>query len=98
MAPASRSALIAVDDKPTSLFVEGAQLGDGLVLVSVGPDRIVVKRGNELLRVPVRGKGPTEGAAGGPDNAELGLDGLPIIPTPQPPPGTEERRTWQNRD
>ena len=98
MAPASRSALIAVDDKPAALFVEGAQVGDGLVLLSVGPDRVVVKRGDELLRLPLRGKGSTEGAASGLDAGESNSDSPPVLETPLPPPGTEERRIYQGRD
>jgi hypothetical protein len=98
MAPASRSALIAVDDKPATLFAEGAKVGDGLVLLSVGPDRIVVKRGDELLRLPLRGKGSTEGVASGLDGGESNSDNPPMLETPLPPPGTEERRIYQGRD
>ena len=98
MAPASRAALIAVDDKPATVFVEGAQVADGLVLLSVGPDRIMVKRGDEILRLPVRGGGSTEGVAGGLDAGNSNSDYAPILQTPLPPAGTEERRIYQSRD
>jgi len=52
---ASRTALISVDDRPAAPFVEGQQIVDGVVLYTVSPDRIVVKRGDDLVRLPVRG-------------------------------------------
>ena len=53
--PASRAALISVDDRPATLYVEGQQVADGVVLYALSPGGIVVKRGDELLRLPLRG-------------------------------------------
>lgn len=94
MAPASKAALISVDDRPATLFVEGQQIVDGVVLYAVNADRVVVKRGEEIIRLPLRGVGSTENAAGAP----LAEEPLSIEPQPTPPPGTEERRTWRSRD
>ena len=98
VAAASRAALIAVDDRPAALFAEGAQVADGLVLFSVGADRIVVKRGDELLRLPLRGKGSAEGAANAIDRGDSSSDYSTVPQTPLPPAGTEERRIYQSRD
>src|SRR5712691_5823938 len=51
---ASRIALISVDNRPVAPFVEGQQIIDGVVLHTVNPDQIVVKRGDELVRLPLR--------------------------------------------
>jgi hypothetical protein len=77
---ASRTALISVDDRPAVPFVEGQQIADGVVLYSVGPDRIEVKRGDDLVRLPLRG-------VQSPGNAGNGLSGggLQPVPSDQPP-------------
>ncbi len=80
------------------LFVEGGQVADGLVVLSVGPDRVVGKGGDELLRLPLRGKGSTESAASGLGTGDSSTDNPPILQTPLPPPGTEERRIWRSRN
>jgi hypothetical protein len=91
MAPASRAALISVDARPAALFAEGEQLADGVVLVSINPNWVVVKRGNELLQLPVRGNGSPASAAGGLDVAAPAFYEAPLT-------RGEERRTYQNRD
>jgi hypothetical protein len=93
MAPASKAALISVDDRPAALFVEGQQLAEGVVLYSVNPDRVVVKRGDELLRLPLRGNG----SAGSGVTTDLAPSDAPLAELP-PPAGTEERRNFQSRD
>ena len=60
---ASRTALISVDDRPAAAFAEGQQIVDGVVLYAVNPDRIVVKRGDDLVRLAVRGVQSAESAA-----------------------------------
>ena len=62
IAPASRAALISVNDRPATLFVEGQQIVDGVVLYALDPGGIVVKRGDELLRLPLRGVQSAGGA------------------------------------
>jgi len=91
--PALRAALISVDDRPTTLFIEGQQIVDGVVLYSLAPGGIVVKRGDELLRLQVRGVQSV-------GNAPRDLPAAESVSTdpPLPPPGTEERRIFQDRD
>lgn len=60
--PASRAALISVDGRPPTLFAEGEQIVDGVVLYALDPGGIVVKRGDGLLRLPLRGV-PSAGGA-----------------------------------
>ena len=98
VAPASRAALIAVDGRPAALFAEGAQVADGFVLFSVGADRVVLKRGDELLPLRLRGKGSTEVVANGPDLGNPSPDDSTIIQRPLPPAGTEERANYRSRD
>jgi len=52
--PASRAALISVDDRPAILYVEGQQVADGVVLYALNPGGVVIKRGDDLLRLPLR--------------------------------------------
>ena len=66
---AARTALISVDGRPAAPFAEGQQIVDGVVLYAVNPDRIVVKRGEDLVRLPVRG-GQSAGSAGSQLSAE----------------------------
>lgn len=95
MGPTSKAALISVDDRPAVLFVEGEQIADRVILYAVNPNRIVVKRGDELLRFPLRRLEST-GDAPGPLPAAEADSTEPQVP----PPGTEERRLYQsqNRD
>jgi hypothetical protein len=79
---ASRTALISVDDRPAAPFVEGQPIVDGIVLYAVNPDRIVVKRGDDLLRLPVRGV-----QSAGSSGSELSVE---PVPTDPPPAGTEQ--------
>jgi hypothetical protein len=94
MALASKAALISIDDRPAALFVEGQQLADGVVLYSVDSDRVVVKRGDELLRLPLRGNAS---ARSGVSVTGLAASDAPLEEAP-PPAGTEERRVFQSRD
>jgi hypothetical protein len=87
---ASRTALISVDDRPAAPFVEGQQIVDGVVLYAVNPDRIVVKRGDDLLRFPVRGAQSARSAV-----SELSAGGAPTDP---PPPGTEQEPRRRDSD
>jgi len=82
---ASRTALISVDDRPAAPFVEGQQIADGLVLYSVNPDRIVVKHGDDLVRLPLRGV-QSRGSAG----SELSAGGMEPVPTDPRPAGSEQ--------
>ena len=78
---AARTALISVDGRPAAPFVEGQQIGDGVVLYAVNPDRVVVKRGDDLVRLPVRGVR----SVGNPGS------GLSMEPVPaDPPPASTE--------
>ncbi|TMH41856.1 MAG: hypothetical protein E6H49_16620 [Betaproteobacteria bacterium] len=81
----SRTALISVDDRPAAPFLEGQQIADGVVLHSVRPDRVMVKRGDDLLRLPLRGV-QSSGSAG----SEQSAGGLESIPTDLPPAGSEQ--------
>jgi hypothetical protein len=87
---ASRTALISVDDRPAVPFVEGQQIVDGVVLYAVNPDRVVVKRGEDLLRFPVRGA-QSAGSAGNELPAEP-------VPTDVPPEATEQGPRRRNSD
>jgi hypothetical protein len=51
-------------------------------LYAVNPDRIVVKRGDDLLRLPVRGV-----QSAGSSGSELSVE---PVPTDPPPAGTEQ--------
>lgn len=96
---ASRAALISVDDRTEGVFVVGQQIVDGVVLDAVNPDRIVVKRGGDLVSVPlqsVRSRASAQSAAKALD--ELSAEGAEVVPIDLPPAGREERRTYQNRD
>jgi len=99
--PASRAALISVDDRPATLFVEGQQVVDGVVLYALNPDGIVVKRGDELLRLPLRGVQSAGSADAVQSGGSAGVE-LPAWATESvllsPPSATEARRTYQNRD
>jgi hypothetical protein len=99
--PSSKSALISVEGRPATVFVEGQQILDGVVLYAVNPDRISVKRGDELVPLTLRGT-PSAGNAGALQSAEAagGAELVSAVQTPPPAPGTEERRMWQsqNRD
>lgn len=82
---ASRTALISVDDRPAVPFLEGQQIADGVILYSVRRDRIEVKRGDDLVRLPLRAvqsSGSADGAISG--------GGLEPVPTDPPPAGTEQ--------
>ena len=92
--PVSRGALISLGDQPDRLIAEGGRIADGVVLTAVNPDRVVVKRGGELLRFRVRGAVSGSGPGALPDAAADSTD--PAEPTP--PAGTEERRHFQSRD
>ena len=89
---ASRTALISVDDRPAAPFAEGQQIVDGVVLYAVSPDRIVVKRGDDLVRLPVRGV-QSAGSAG----SEL-PGGAEPASTDQPAPGTPEGARRRDSD
>jgi hypothetical protein len=96
--PVSRAALVSVDDRYATLFVEGQEIVDGVVLYALDRDGIVVQRGDTLLRLPLRGARSADHAPGGlPASKSVSTD--PALPT-LPPPGTEERRIYQsqNRD
>jgi hypothetical protein len=80
---ASRTALISVDDRPAVPFVEGQQIADGVVLYSVRRDRIEVKRGDDLVRLPLRG-------VQSPGNAGNGLSAGGLEPVPSDQPGYEQ--------
>jgi hypothetical protein len=99
--PASRAALISVDDRPATLFVEGQQVVDGVVLYALNPDGIVVKRGDEFLRLPLRGVQSAGSADAVQSGGSAGVE-LPAWATESvllsPPSATEARRTYQNRD
>ncbi len=86
---ASRSALISVDDRPAAPFVEGQQIIDGVVLHAVNPDGIVVKRGDDLVRLPLR-RAPSAG--------ELSSGGVEPVSTDPPPAGTEQRPRRRDSD
>jgi len=90
---ASRTALISVDDRPAAPFAEGQQVVDGVVLYAVNPDRIVVKRGDDLVRLPVRGVQSAESAASGLPSASTELPAWVADPasTDSPPPGTDQK-------
>jgi type II secretory pathway component PulC len=90
---AARTALISVDDRPAAPFVEGQQIVAGVVLYAVNPDRIVVKRGGDLVRLPVRGA-QSPGSAG----SELPDGGAGPASTDPPPPGTEEEVRRRDSD
>jgi hypothetical protein len=77
---ASRTALISVDDRPAVAFVEGQQIADGVILYSVRRDRIEVKRGDDLVRLPLRGVQSSGSAGNG-----LSAEGLQPVPSNQPP-------------
>jgi type II secretory pathway component PulC len=83
---ASRTALISIDDRPAAPFVEGQQIVDGVVLNAVNPDRIVVKRGDDLVRLPVRGVQSAESA-----RSELPAWVAEPASTDPPSPGTEQK-------
>jgi hypothetical protein len=85
---AARTALISVDGRPAAPFVEGQQIGDGVVLYAVNPDRVVVKRGDDLVRLPVRGVQ----SAGNPGS------GLSIEPVPTDPPPASTEQGPRQRD
>src|SRR5882762_4964140 len=87
---AVRTALVSVDGRPAAPFAEGQQIVDGVVLYAVNPDRIVVKRGDDLLRLPVRGAQSSRGAV-----SELTAG---VAPTGPPPPGTEEKTRVRDSD
>jgi len=81
----SRTALISVDDRPAAAFLEGQQIANGVVLHSVSPDRVVIKRGDDLVRLPLRGA-QSSGSAGSLQSA-----GSPeSIPTDLPQAGSEQ--------
>ena len=80
----SRIALISVDDRPAAPFVEGQQIIDRVVLYAVNPDRIVVKRGDDLVSLPLR-RVPSAGSAA----SELSAGGAELVSTDPPPAGTE---------
>jgi Type II secretion system protein C len=90
---AARTALISVDDRPAAPFAEGQQIVDGVVLYAVSPDRIVVKRGDDLVRLPVRGV-QSAGSAG----SELPAGGAEPASTRGPPPGAEEEVRRRDSD
>ena len=90
---ASRTALISVDDRPAVPFVEGQQIADGVILYSVRRDRIEVKRGNDLVRLPLRGV-QSQGSAG----SELSAGGLVPVPTDPPPAGSEQGPRQRDSD
>ena len=90
---ASRTALISVDDRPAVPFVEGQKIADGVVLYSVRPDRIVVKQGDDLVRLPLRGV-QSQGSAG----SELSAGGLVPVPTDPPPAGSEQGPRQRDSD
>jgi len=81
----SRTALISVDDRPAAAFLEGQQIANGVVLHSVSPDRVVVKRGDDLVRLPLRGAQSSASAVGEPS-----AGGLESIPTDLSPAGFEQ--------
>jgi len=81
----SRTALISVDDRPAAPFLEGQQIADGVLLYSVRADRVEVKRGDDLVRLPVRGV-QSSGSAG----SERSAGDLESIPTDLPPAGSEQ--------
>ncbi len=82
----SKTALISVDDRPAAPFLEGEQIASGVVLYTVSPDRVVVKRGDDLVRLPVRGGVQASGNAG----SEQSAGGLASIPSDSPPAGSEQ--------
>ena len=82
---ASRTALISVDDRPAVPFVEGQQIADGIILYSVKRDRIEVKRGDDLVRLPLRGV-QSSGSAG----SELSAGVLEPVPSDPPPAGSDQ--------
>ena len=90
---ASRAALISVDDRPAALFVEGQQIVDGVVLYAVNPDRIVVKRGEDLVRLPLRGV-QSAGSAG----RGFSAAGVEPVPTDPPRAGTEQEPRRRDSD
>jgi len=81
---ASRTALISVDDRPAVPFVEGQQIADGIILYSVKRDRIEVKRGDDLVRLPLRGVQSSGSAGNG-----LSTGRLEPVPGDQPPAGND---------
>ena len=90
---ASRTALISVDGRPAAPFVVGQQIVDGVVLYAVNPDRIVVKRGDDLVRLPVRGV-QSAGSAG----SGLTAGGVEPVSTDPPPAGTEQGPRQRDSD
>ncbi len=90
---ASRTALISVDGRPAASFVVGQQIVDGVVLYAVNPDRIVVKRGDDLVRLPVRGV-QSAGSAG----SGLTAGGVEPVSTDPPPAGTEQGPRQRDSD
>ena len=81
----SRTALISVDDRPAVPFAEGQQIVDGIILYSVKRDRIEVKRGDDLVRLPLRGV-QSSGSAG----SELSAGVLEPVPSDPPPAGSDQ--------
>jgi len=90
---ASRAALISVDDRPAAPFVEGQRIADGVVLYSVSPDRIVIRHGDDLVRLPLRGV-QSSGSAG----SELPAAGLEPVPTDPPPARFEQGPRQRDSD
>ena len=90
---AARTALISVDDRPAVPFVEGQQIVDGVVLYTVNRDRIVVKRGDDLVRLPVRGVQSARSAG-----SELPTWVAEPASTDPPPPGTEQKPRPRDSD
>jgi len=90
---AARTALISVDGRRAAPFVVGQQIVDGVVLYAVNPDRIVVKRGDDLVRLPVRGVQ----SAGSADSG-LSAEGVEPVPTDPPPAGTEQGPRQRDSD
>jgi len=80
----SSTALISVDDRPAAPFLEGQQIANGVLLYSVRADRVEVKRGDDLVRLPVRGGVQASG------RSEQSAGGLASIPSDPPPAGSEQ--------
>jgi len=87
---AARTALISVDGRPAAPFVEGQQIADGVVLYAVNSDRIAVKRGDSLERLPVRGVQPV-----GNPGSELSVE---PVSTDPPPARTEQGPRQRDSD